>query len=91
MKSISDCLVVAPDVAAVVARGLVDRCSWLPLVRRNPPLNFPLHCKPTKSRIRSFISALAQDVTPQVRDGVTWFPGEDFWKVIRSVKMELEI
>ena len=71
MKSIRD-FFFAPGVAAVVARGLVDRCSWNQLVRRNAPRNTPLHCKPTTSSIHSIISALAPDLTPRVIDVVTW-------------------
>ena len=46
-RCISDCLFLAPDVATVVSRNLVDRCSWLP--------QFPLHCRPRKLDIHSFI------------------------------------
>ena len=80
-----------PDVAAIVARGLVDWCSWLPLLRRNAPRCFPLYFKPKASCIRSFTSALAPHVTLQVRKVVTCLPamlaveGEDPWNVIRFV------
>ena len=40
-RCISDWLFFfAPDVATVVSRNLVDRCSWLPLSRRNAPRQF---------------------------------------------------
>ena len=40
-RSNSDCLFSAPDAATIVPRGVVDRCAWLPLNRRNAPQHFP--------------------------------------------------
>ena len=62
----------APDVATVVSRNLVDRCSWLPFCRRNAPRQCLLNCRPRKLDIHSFISAVAPvAVGRKIRDGVT--------------------
>ena len=64
-KCISGCLFFfAPDVATVVSRNLVDRCSWLLLYRRSPPRHVPfalqaketLQAKKTRHPFISFCS-----------------------------------
>ena len=76
-----------------MSRNIVDWCSWLPLFRLNAPRHFPLHCRPRKLDIHSFISVVAPvAVGRKIREGVTWFPvllaiegEEDPLKIIRYV------
>ena len=74
------------DVAAVMARGI--RGSHLFGARHHA--NFRRTASQRRSRIRSFISALAREVTPQVRgevpsDACSQSKAKPLWKVIRVV------